>query len=319
MAEQDNKAEVNESEVLEARVGGEVPDLDIEIEDDTPPEDRGRQPLPKEVVEELEKDELDEYSSNVKQKLLQMKKVWHDERREKERAFREQQEAIAFAQKMFEENKRLKTTLSQGEITLIDTYKNAAQLEMEMAKRAYKEAYDTGDTDQIVEAQEKLAAANYKMQQIQGYVPSLQTTSTDVDISQVPVQAPRLDQKTLAWRERNKWFGQDEEMTSLALGLHQKLEKRNGVSYVGTDEYWSEVDSTMRKRFPDYFGNDDEEAQKPTQRAGQKLATVVAPASRSTAPKKVRLNQSQLNIAKRLGLTPEQYAKEMVKLENQNV
>ena len=148
-----------------------VDELDIEIEDDTPAADRGRQPLPKELVDELEKDELEEYSDKVKNRLKQMKKVWHDERREKERAMREQNEAMAFAKRMLEENKKLKTTLFEGEKTYLDTYKASAELELGVAKKQYKDAYEAGDSDGIVEAQSKLAEVNYKIQKAREYTP----------------------------------------------------------------------------------------------------------------------------------------------------
>ena len=297
------------------------PEVDLEIEDDTPEEDRGRTPLPREIVEELEADELEEYSDKVKTRLKQMKKVWHDERRAKEAAFREQQEAITFAQQTIEENKRLKSRLSEGEKSFLNTARGAAELEMEMAKRAYKEAYEAGDSDKVVEAQAKLSEVNFKLQRIKDYRPSLQTPEIEVNSNQQQqVQVPRPDQKTLAWQERNTWFGVDEEMTSLALGLHQKLEKQYGKGFVGTDEYWDRVDTTIRKRFPEQF---EEEEVKTTNGGGKPVtrtdrpATVVAPASRSTSSKKIVLKQSQLNIAKRLGLTPEQYAREYAKtMEN---
>jgi hypothetical protein len=297
------------------------PEVDIEIEDDTPEEDRGRTPLPKEIVQELEADELEEYSDKVKTRLKQMKKVWHDERRAKDEAAREREEALAFARNALEENKRLKSRLTEGEKSFLDTARGAAELEMEMAKRAYKEAYEAGDSDKVVEAQAKLSEVNFKLQRIKDYRPSLQTPEIEVNSNQQQqVQVPRPDQKTIAWQERNTWFGVDEEMTSLALGLHQKLEKQYGKGFVGTDEYWDRVDTTIRKRFPEQF---EEEEVKTTNGGGKPVtrtdrpATVVAPASRSTSSKKIVLKQSQLNIAKRLGLTPEQYAREYAKtMEN---
>jgi len=290
------------------------PEVDIEVEDDTPEEDRGREPLPKELVQELEEDELEDYSDKVKTRLKQMKKVWHDERRAKEAAYREQQEALSLAQKMLEENRRLKATLSQGEKTYLDTAKNAADLELASAEKAYKEAYDAGDSDRILDAQKKLSEANYKILRLKEYRPSLQETEVAVQSESEP-QVPRPDPRTSAWQERNTWFGTDEEMTALALGYHQKLEKQYGRQYVGTDEYWSKVDETMRRRFPDYFGETETTtngAGKPVQRT-EKPATVVAPASRSTSSKKIVLKQSQIALAKKLGLTPEQYAKEYAK------
>ena len=296
----------------EVELESQEKDIELEVEDDTPEQDRGRQPLPQEMVKELEEDELEDYSEKVKTRLKQMKKVWHDERREKERALREQQEAISLTQKLMDENKKLKGRLSAGEKSLITTATSAAELEMEMAKRAYKEAYDSGDTDKIVEAQEKLNNAGYRLQRLKGYKPPLQQEDNGVQNQQVQPQALQLDQKTAEWRRQNTWFGQDEEMTAAALGLHQKLEKQYGANYIGTDEYWSTVDKTMKRRFPDYFGEDDEAVEAKPQRT-EKPATVVAPASRSTAPKKVVLKQSQIALAKKLGLTPEQYAKEYAK------
>jgi hypothetical protein len=300
-------------------------DIEFEIEDDTPPEDRGREPLPKEVVKEIEEDELDEYSEKVKSKLLQMKKVYHDERREKERVLREQQEALSITQKLFEENKKLKSRLTEGEKSLVMTATSAAELELEMAKQAYKEAYDSGDSERIVNAQEKLNTAGYRLQRLKGYVPPVQTQETEVNLPPQQAPQPRLDQKTNEWRSRNTWFGTDAEMTALALGLDQKLIAQHGPEFVGTDEYWKRVDKTMRARFPEYgweiVDSEDEETvevdprvTKQRTESAVKPATVVAPATRSTSSKRVKLKQSQLDLVKKLGITPEQYAREILKL-----
>ena len=287
---------------------------DIEVEDDTPEADRGREPMPKEIVEELEADELEEYSDKVKTRLKQMKKVWHDERREKERLQREQAEALNAAQRLLEENRLLKQNLSQGEQTLVGSFRQNAIFELEQAKRDYREAYEAGDADKLVEAQEKLNVASYRLQQISNYRPALQQPVREVEQPVQQVQTPRLDTKTVAWQERNTWYGTDPEMTASALGLHQKLVNERGPQFAGTDEYWDAIDKTMRRRFPDYFGEDEVAKEKPTSREAK--PTVVAPASRSRSPKKIVLKQSQLVIAKKLGLTPEQYARELMKMEN---
>lgn len=287
---------------------------EIEVEDDTPEQDRGREPMPKEIVDELEADELEEYSEKVKLRLKQMKKVWHDERREKERLMREQNEALAAAQRLLQENNRLKSTLTEGEGYLLNSYKQQAEYELKEAERAYRDAYEAADTDRVVEAQKKLTEASLKMQQLNNYRPPLQARETEVQIPQEQVQVPQPDQKTIAWQERNRWYGTDPEMTASALGLHQKLVNERGPNFVGSDEYWTTVDKTMRRRFPDYFGEDEvaNGDSRPVARE-QKAASVVAPASRSRSPKKIRLTTSQLAIAKKLGLTPEQYAREVAK------
>ena len=269
--------------------------------------------MPKEVVEELEADELEEYSDKVKTRLKQMKKVWHDERREKEREAREKAEALSAAQRLLEENRKLKSTLSNGEMSLLESYKQSASYEAEAAKRAYREAYEAGDADKLVDAQEKLNEATYRLNQLNSYRPTLQEREPQVEQYVQQVQSPQLDTKTVAWQERNTWYGTDAEMTASALGLHQKLINERGPQFAGTDDYWDAVDKTMRRRFPEYFG--DEVVEKPASRES-KPSTVVAPASRSRSPKKIVLKQSQLAIAKKLGLTPEQYARELMKMEN---
>lgn len=314
MAEAEKKA--IEQEEPDFEIEGE--EVELKVEDDTPEEDRNRSPMPKEIVEDLEKDELDGYSDNVKERLKQMKKVWHDERRAKESAMREHKEAIEMAKKAMEENKRLRAEAQKGRETYIDTAKKSIELEMEMAKQAYKQAYESGDTDSIVEAQNKLSDVNYRKQQISNYNPALQEEQNSVNMQQTAPQQ-QLDAKTMAWQERNTWYGSDPEMTASALGLHQKLVSTKGESYIGTDDYWADVDKTMRRRFPEYFGEEEstDGGGKPI-RAENKPATVVAPASRSTSSKRIVLKQSQVAIAKKLGLTPEQYAKELRRLENQN-
>ena len=304
----------------DVNINVEVEDDNVEIDivDDTPAQDRDRKPLPKEIVDELEKDEATEYSERVKERMAQLKKVWHDERREKEAAAREKEEAIRFAQAIQEENRRLKSNLTSGEQTYIQAIASAAEKEMMLAKRDYREAYDTGNTDAIIDAQQRMNEAQYKMTQVQNYRPqyekALQEEQNQVYIPQERSQVPKPDRKALSWQDKNSWFGSDEEMTSLALGLHEKL-VRSGVDAT-SDEYYSTIDKTMRKRFPEYFGDDSSlDVETPAQRT--KPSTVVAPASRSTAPKKVHLTKTQLALAKKFNLTPEQYARETLKLEKQ--
>jgi hypothetical protein len=290
---------------------------DIEVEDDTPAQDRGREPMPKEIVDELEADELEEYSEKVKLRLKQMKKVWHDERREKERAFREQQEALSAAQRLLEENKRLKSSLTEGEGHLLSSFKQQAEYELKEAERAYRDAHEAADTERQLEAQRKLTSATLKIENLNNYRPTLQVDETEIQIPQEQVQVAQPDYKTMAWQERNRWYGSDEEMTASALGLHQKLINERGPQFAGTDEYWGAIDKTMRRRFPEHFGEDEvaNGDSKPVARE-PKASSVVAPASRSRSPKKIRLTNTQLAVAKKFGLTPEQYAREVMKMEN---
>jgi predicted RND superfamily exporter protein len=189
-------------------------------------------------------------------------------------------------------------------------------MELNEAKRAYKEAYEAGDTDKIIEAQQKLTEVSLKNDKVKNYRPTpLQTDEPELQIKQQMSQ-PRPDPAAVAWQKQNSWFGDDEEMTSLALGLHEKL-KKEGVA-VSSQEYYRRIDETIRKRFPERFETDTEEIEDKEESAPptRKPSTVVAPATRSTSPKKIRLTNSQLSIAKKLGLSPEQYAQAVLKMES---
>jgi hypothetical protein len=312
------KSTADVERVVQDKSGKPEFDFEIEEEDDTPVEDQGKDPLPDDIVEQLENDTLDDYSERVKQRMAQLKKVYHDERRAKESADREREEAIRFAKSIAEENKKLKTTLSSGEEDYLKIMKDAHEKELALAKRDYREAYEAGDTDKVIDAQSRMNEAQYKFSNAQNLKPQYNTVqeSTDsVDFKQNAPQpkTPEPDAKAKAWQDDNPWFGKDTEMTSLALGVHENL-VRNGVNPT-SDEYYRSINSTMQKRFPEKFGDNSLEQVKPAQR---KPSNVVAPATRSTAPKKVRLTKTQIALAKKFKLTPEQYARELVKSENAN-
>lgn len=296
--------------------------LEIEIEDDTPEEDRGRKAVPAEEVKKLEvvDDELDAYSQEAKDKLIRMKHIWHDERRAKEAALREQQEAVELTKRLLAENERIKKMLQSGEAEYKEAKKDSAQAALKAAKQAYKEAYDMGDSEKLAEAQEEMTKAQLNLEKVEKFkLPPLQEENFDVQTQHQYQAPPPPDRKVMEWQARNSWFGQDEEMTAAALGLHEKM-KRNGVQ-IGSDEYYETLDKTIRKRFPENFDSevDDEPKQvKEKAEARTKPSTVVAPATRSTAPNRIRLKQSQVQLAKKLGLTPEQYAIALKKLEAQN-
>jgi hypothetical protein len=307
--------EVDETKAS-AQEDGDEEEFVVEIEDDTPEEDRGKEPLPKDIINSLETpEEGGEYPEEVVSKFKQYKKAWHDERREKEKAYREQEEALRIAQGILEENKRLKATLSSGEQEYIATVKAAAETEVEVAKRNYREAYDSGDAEKLVDAQQALMDASLKLDRTRNFKPTLQDEETEVQLpqrSQADNKPQPVDPKFADWQRRNSnWFQKDEEMTDAAMGLHKKLYREYGPEYIGTDDYYERIDKTIRKRFPEAF-NDTSEPQKPQK---SKPSTVVASARRSTAPKQVKLTTTQAALAKKFKLTPEQYAREVLKLQ----
>jgi hypothetical protein len=272
----------------------EEEDYEIEVFDDTPKADRNRKPA--EPPEDVTDEELEDYSEKVRKRIQHFSKGYHDERRAKETALRERQELERLAQQLVDENKQLKGTVDKNQEILLEQAKRTAAGEAILAKRAYKEAYEAGDADKLLDAQEKLTNAKIKADRLGNLKsPALQQEET-------PVQTD-IDGRANEWAASNTWFGQDDEMTSFALGLHNKLVKE-GVS-PQSDDYYEKINSRMRQIFPDNFEDVGELEQRKRQ------TNVVAPATRSIAPKKVRLSATQLVLAKRLGLTPEQYAKQV--------
>jgi hypothetical protein len=284
----------------------------IEIEDDTPIQDKNKEPLPETVKVELYNDELDDYSTKVKKKLMQMKRLAHDERREKERVFRENQEAVTIAQRLIEENKRLKHNLHENQSISLKSITKNVEMEIKEAKEEYRKAYEAGDTDKVLEAQQKISELAIRSDKIRNFKPvPLQEDESYVPIAAKPAFKPApVDPTAVVWQKQNPWFGQDKLMTSMALALHEQLREEGVI--IASDEYYKRIDGTMRHRFPDKF--EDSRSQEPEKPV--RISSVVAPVTRSTSPKKISLKQSQLALAKKLGLTPEQYAQAAIKLES---
>jgi hypothetical protein len=300
--------------------------FEVEIEDDTPPEDRGRRPM-KTQVEDVTEDELSEYDEKVQARIKKLGKGYHDERRAKEEALREREAAEKLTKQLWDQNRQLQQQVSLGSKAYIEQSKNSAEMEFENAKKRYKEAYESGDSDAVVEAQAEVSRATLNLDKVQNMRP-LQVEENDVQIQQRSTNQPNVSQRDQRWMQKNTWFGTDPEMTASALGLHQKLAKEHGADFVGSDEYYKRVDATMRRRFPEYYDDaqsyeDDASSKKASEpayedeppRRATKPANVVAPASRSTPPNRIRLKASEAAIARRLGVPLEEYAKQVAQLK----
>ena len=301
--------------------------FEVEIEDDTPPEDRGRKPM-KESVEDPTEDELASYDEKVQARIKKFTRGYHDERRAKEEALREREAAETFAKQVYEENKRLQQQLSSGSKVFIEQSQSTATIQLESAKKQYKEAYEAGDVDAITEAQANIAEATLKLDKTRGMRP------IEVDERQfVPAQPekPNLTPRTQKWVDRNSdWWGKDDEMTMAAMGIDRKLQKEYGADYVGTEEYFQTIDKTMRKRFPEHFESDqsyEEDDPPPNKRTSEpvveddesprratRITSPVAPAARSTPPNRIRLKASEVETARRLQVPIEEYAKQVALL-----
>jgi hypothetical protein len=309
-----------------AAVEAEDDGFEVEIEDDTPKKDRGRKPDDT-PPEDPTEDELASYDEKVQTRLKKFTRGYHDERRAKEEALREREAAEKLSKQLWEQNRKLQQQVELGSRAYIEQSKTSAGMEFENAKKKYKEAYEAGDSDALVDAQAEVSRATMNLDKVQNMRP-LQAEEKEVQIQQRSTNQSNVTQRDQSWMHKNTWFGTDPEMTASALGLHQKLAKEQGANFVGSDEYYRKVDATIRRRFPEYFDDtqsdeDDAPSKKvsepayeyETPRRATKPANVVAPATRSTPPNRIRLKASEAAIARRLGVPLEEYAKQVAQLK----
>jgi hypothetical protein len=279
----------------------------VEVVDDTPAADRGRKPMA-EAPKDFSDEELESYNESVKKRIQHFTKGYHEERRAKEAASREREEALRLAQTVIEENQKLKGSLNQGHTALLEQAKKVVDNEVAMAEAKMRIAYESGDSSAIAEAQRELTTTVLKADKIANFkAPSLQEGQSQVQTPQRQPEPQRLYHKTEDWRSRNPWFGQNRRMTSYALALHEELTQDERIDPT-SDEYYQRIDAEMKSRFPDAFESERQVDATPSPKKSN-----VAPATRSTATKKIVLTQSQVNIAKRLGIPLEVYAKEVAK------
>lgn len=311
-----DEKEAREAKEAEVKTESKSEEDDFEIVDDTPLKGKSTE----ENVEPASEEELEQVNSNrVIKRIQQLNRGLNHERQVKETALKEKEEALAFAQKILEENKKLKGSLSEGQQALIEQAKISVNLEVEQAKKKFKEAYDSGDTDALLAAQDELTSAKIKADKVLNFKPEpLQDEEKEVKTQKAqeieqPVPVVK-DKRAAEWHENNPWFGKDEEMTSFALGVHQKLVK-SGVN-PQSDEYYERLNSRVRQVFSDQFA--EEEVSEDEEQPRQKKSAVVAPVTRSVAPKKITLTTTQVALAKKLGVPLELYAKQIAEMRKQN-
>ena len=302
----------------------EVSDIDIEVIDDRPEEDR-RPPKKEEVKAEeqdSDDDELEGYSEKVKKRINKLRYQQHEERRKREEAERMREEAVRVAQQYADQSRQYQQIISQGEQTLVEQIRARAELTLQQAKDRYRVAYEEGNTDKVLEAQEALMNAQAEMKSADFQLNQLKNRPKQPEQpAQQPVQQqpqrqapPEPSPKAVKWAEENPWFGKEKDMTALAYGVHERLVRDEGVD-PNSDEYYEAIDRTMRSKFPEYFGEDDSGSDVKSSSTSRSPSVVVAPSQRNNGakPRKLRLSRTQIALAKRLGLTPEQYANQLIK------
>ena len=310
---------------VKTTIGGEKSDVDVEVVDDRPPEDR-RPPAKEAKEEEGGDEELEGYSDKVKKRINKLRYQQHEERRQREAAEKMREEAVRVAQKYADENKKYHAIIQEGEQYLVHQIRERANLALEQAKGQYRQAYEEGNTDKVVEAQEAMMraqsefqSADYQMNQMNAERQRFAQQPQRFPEPQPPAQQPQPQvqeppqptEKAAKWAQDNPWFGQEKDMTALAYGVHERLVRDEGYD-PNSDEYFETIDRTMRSKFPEYFGDEEVSTEEPVAKSPP---VVTAPSSRNNGakPRKVKLTRTQLSLAKRLGLTPEQYANQLVK------
>jgi len=284
------------------------PEPEIEVVNDVPEKDRGR--IPSTPPEDVTKEELNNYSEKVAKRIQHFSKGYHDERRAKETAQRERDELERAVEGVLAERNALQDTVNKNQQALFQQAKHSVEGELSQAKEAFKVAHDSGDSEALLNAQERFTNAKLKAGRLEEFEEPKEIVDTS---SRTQPNRPPADPKADAWRDENTWFGNPNHApeTAFAVGLHKQLTEVDNVT-VSSDEYYEIINSRMRKTFPHLYGElDEQEVQVPK----PKLDNVVAPATRSTGTKKVRLTQTQLNLSKRLGLSPAEYAKQVAILE----
>lgn len=289
--------------------------FEIEVVDDVPPEEKPRRAAdaPAEIPDD---DDLEGYSEQVQKRLKKLTFEAKEAARQQAEAARQREEAIKYAQQIAEQNKKLQEQIQKSQSYVVDQAKGRLTAEVEKAKIAYKNAYEAGDADALLEAQANLTRLQNEQYRWDTFRPPAQQVAEPTAPAVKPApqqQEVQLSPNQRDWLARNDWYGKDRRMTSYALGVHEEL-VHNGVE-PDSIKYYAEIDRELRKTFPDKF-SDGEEVEVDARQ--KKPAAVVAPAVRSAkTPRKIRLTSTQVAIAKRLGLTNEQYAAQLLK-EQQN-
>ena len=310
-------------------IDNKIPDdLEITIIDDTPEADQGRNPRAGDTSVEVDDDivdkEIADYSKRAADRIAKIKYEYHEERRAKESLARESKEAITRLQTLMSENQRLQAMVEQGGQVLNKQAHNNALWAKQNAQAEFKKAYEEGDADAMTKAQEMIARATLAEQQSSNMAQNVQAQV----IKNMPVQAPvqktqELDPEMKAWSSKNPWFmstvPEHQEMSSYALTIDQRLRNQGILPEKDASKYYAEVDKNMRKEYPNFFGVQVEQTEDvvyETRTPKRQPSTVVASATRDSGNKKpsqVRLTQTQVKLARQLGISPEQYANQLLK------
>lgn len=298
MSEEDVKVEAQEAEEAQG-VEIELPE-EPSAEKETQETGLVQETEPQPIVSE-EEQELNNYSKNVQKRIKKLTEKYRQEERDRE-------EAVRLAKHLREENEKLKAQMSTSQQAHLSEYGQRIENQLEITKEALRKAYDQGDSDRIVEAQQALSKVTieqerYRLAKDRQEKVSVQQSEDSGQTIEQPQpqqqQASEPDPKAKAWADKNDWFGQDEVMTYAAFGIHRKLVEEEGFD-PSSDDYYNEIDNRMRNEFPQKF------------KTGKTSAVAPADSSSSRKPsgrRTVKLEPSEIQMARRLNVPLEEYAK----------
>lgn len=299
----------------------------IEVVDDRPPEDQ--KPPAKQVEKSDDDEELKGYSENVQKRINKLTFEKNEERRGREAALKMRDEAIHFTRIMTNRAQQYENIIHTGEANLVEQIKGRAAHAVDLAKSKYAKAYEEGDSKTIIEAQQEMINAQAEAREALNYEQDYQYRSQQFvegqqqqayqqraaqqaayQAAQTP-QVPEPTERAETWAKNNKWFFEKDrpDMVALAYGIHERLIRGEGME-PDSEAYFTKLDSEMHEHFPKYF-----DANKGTSQSASPAPTVVASADRNNGakPRIIKLSRTEVAIAKKLGLTNEQYAHEKFK------
>ena len=293
---------VTEDSDLEYSIGEEESPAEVVLESQNeiaePPE---QEAAPQEENTE-HRAELDSVSEGVQKRISKLTAQWRESQRR-------EQAALEYAQGLQRQHQEMQQQLMHTDYGRLNEAKTRLETQQQTLKNILRKAREEGDFDTETEAQQRMTDLILEQRQVAGWMQS-QQQRMEKPVQQeqyVPQPQPQYAQpqqpqpspKADAWAAQNPWFGSDQTMTYAAWGIHNALVSDEGFD-PNSDQYYTELDKRIKETFPQRFRQ-------------QRTVPTVAPATRSSginsARRVVKLSASQVAIAKKLGVTPEQYAK----------
>jgi hypothetical protein len=271
---------------------------------------------------DVKDDEIAGYGKGVQDRIKKLRFAFHEEKRQREQKERDLQVTSDYAQRMFRENAELRKNVRAGEQAVVHQAISRADAEIAQAKAKAKAAHESGVADDIVSSHEELSRAVAEKDRLSMLKepPAAEPPAGE----KPPAPQPEADEHTKKWFAKNTWYNKpgEEERSAFAMGVHNNLVAR-GIGPISNPEvYWRTIDERLQAVFPERNGTNgnaphaEEHAEEKEPSGSRPLAVAGGTRSNTGATstsrtRVIRLSESQVRLARRLGLTPEQYANQV--------